>query len=176
MADSPALRASDDDRERAASALGTHAGEGRLTVDELDERTAAAYAARTVPELDALLADLPAMTPSPGRRERVPEADELMADFRGHLTTYLLVQLLLVGIWATTGGSFFWPIFPALGWGLGVAMDYFSSREDARRLRAAAPAERAVILAASAERRGGCRRSHPGRLPRPSAPPATPKP
>jgi hypothetical protein len=35
------------------------AGEGRLTVDELDERLGAALTARTIPELAALTADLP---------------------------------------------------------------------------------------------------------------------
>jgi 2TM domain-containing protein len=42
-------------------------------------------------------------------------------DFRGHLVAYLLVNALLVGIWAVTGADFFWPIFPILGWGIGIA-------------------------------------------------------
>jgi len=25
-------------------------------------------------------------------------------------------------IWALTGGGYFWPVWPALGWGIGVAM------------------------------------------------------
>ena len=45
------LRASDDDRERTVEALRHHASVGRLTVDELDERTAQAYTARWVHEL-----------------------------------------------------------------------------------------------------------------------------
>lgn len=53
------LRASDADRERAAQALRHHCSVGRLTVDELEERMAAAYAARTLGELAALLEDLP---------------------------------------------------------------------------------------------------------------------
>ncbi len=167
MAEKPALRASDADRERVAGLLGAHAGEGRLTVDELDERTATAYAARTLPELDALLADLPATTAAPAARldQPVPEEEELTAAFRSHLTTYLLVQLLLIGIWAATGAGFFWPVFPALGWGFGVAMDHFGTREEARRLRAAPPEQRAAILATSARRREkGCGvPSHPPR-------------
>jgi hypothetical protein len=55
------IRAADQDRERAAAALRTHCGAGRLTVDELEERLEAAYAARTLGELDALMADLPAL-------------------------------------------------------------------------------------------------------------------
>lgn len=56
--DLPELRASDDDRHRTADALRVAAGEGRLTVEELDERLDQAYAARTERELDALLLDL----------------------------------------------------------------------------------------------------------------------
>ena len=66
MTGSPELRASDADRERAVGRLREHSLAGRLTVEELDERSAAAFAATTVGELDALLADLP--------RERAPAA------------------------------------------------------------------------------------------------------
>jgi hypothetical protein len=59
MADAPDLRASDVERERAVARLRRHATEGRLTMEELDERCARAYAARTVGELAALMADLP---------------------------------------------------------------------------------------------------------------------
>jgi 2TM domain len=34
-----------------------------------------------------------------------------------------LVNACLVGIWAVTGAAFFWPIFPLLGWGIGVAFN-----------------------------------------------------
>jgi hypothetical protein len=54
----PALRASDADREHTAEVLRRAAGEGRLTVDELDERLHQAFAARTRAELEALVADV----------------------------------------------------------------------------------------------------------------------
>jgi hypothetical protein len=41
-------------------------------------------------------------------------------DFRVHLTVYCAVNALLVVAWALTGGPF-WPIFPMLGWGIGVS-------------------------------------------------------
>jgi uncharacterized protein DUF1707 len=56
----PDLRASDDDRERTAERLRRAAGEGRLTVDELEERLHAVYEARTHGELAPLVADVPA--------------------------------------------------------------------------------------------------------------------
>jgi hypothetical protein len=57
----PALRASDADRERTAEHLRRAAGEGRLTVEELDERLNVAYAARTQAELEVVVADVPAL-------------------------------------------------------------------------------------------------------------------
>ena len=41
-------------------------------------------------------------------------------DFTTHVVIYLLVNSMLVGIWAVTGRDFFWPIFPILGWGIGL--------------------------------------------------------
>jgi len=55
----PALRASDADRDRTADLLRDALGEGRLTAEEHAERVGAVYAARTVGELEAVVADLP---------------------------------------------------------------------------------------------------------------------
>jgi hypothetical protein len=65
------LRASDAEREQLVDALRGHAAQGRLTTEELEERTGAAYAARTRGELVALRSDLPddhlpAPRPAPG--------------------------------------------------------------------------------------------------------------
>jgi Domain of unknown function (DUF1707) len=68
---SPALRASDADRERTAEALRRHHLDGRLDTDELQERLGRCYAARTTGDLTELLADLPGETP-PGREPRGP--------------------------------------------------------------------------------------------------------
>jgi hypothetical protein len=53
------MRASDADRDRVMDILRAATAEGRLTVDELDERLAAALTARTFGELAELTADLP---------------------------------------------------------------------------------------------------------------------
>lgn len=60
------LRASDTDRERTADRLRAAGGDGRLTVDELDERVQAAYAATTRGELARLTTDLEAPAPETG--------------------------------------------------------------------------------------------------------------
>jgi hypothetical protein len=67
----PAPLASDADRDIAADILCAAVGDGRLTLDELDDRLGAALSARTVAELAALIADLP------GRRCAPPSARPL---------------------------------------------------------------------------------------------------
>lgn len=61
MPGDPRVRASDADRERAATLLREHHAEGRLSAEEFHERLDAAFAARTVGDLDDILADLPAI-------------------------------------------------------------------------------------------------------------------
>jgi Domain of unknown function (DUF1707) len=55
------VRVDSGEREQAAVALNAHYVAGRLTNEELDERVAGAYAARTRGDLAGLLADLPAL-------------------------------------------------------------------------------------------------------------------
>jgi nitroreductase len=111
------LRASDADRELIAERLRVAAGEGRLSADELEGRLEAAFSARTGVELEPLVADLPdpARPPRRARGRRGPDRD--------HLRAYIAVNAMLVAIWALTGGGYFWPIWPILGWGAGVLAD-----------------------------------------------------
>ena len=112
----PPLRASDADRERVATMLREHYGDGRLNDDDLSQRVEAAYRASTTSELAKLTADLPAPPGPPRPRRR----SGFETSVRIHFTIYLLVNLLLIGIWAASGGGYFWPIWPILGWGIGV--------------------------------------------------------
>ena len=57
--DKASLRASDADRERVAETLREAAGDGRLSMEELDERLEAVYAAKTYAELEPITRDLP---------------------------------------------------------------------------------------------------------------------
>jgi hypothetical protein len=58
----PEIRVSHADRDRVAEQLRIAAGDGRLTMEELDERLEAALSARTGSELARLVTDLPAAT------------------------------------------------------------------------------------------------------------------
>lgn len=54
----PELRASDAEREQTAEILRVAASEGRLNVDELEDRLGSVYAVRTRAELERLIADV----------------------------------------------------------------------------------------------------------------------
>lgn len=89
--------------EREAGRLPTHDewAAGRTKIDRAEMEGAPKYEGDL---RDAALASL--------KRKR---------DFRGHVFIYVAVNAVLVAVWAATGTGFFWPIFPILGWGIGVA-------------------------------------------------------
>ncbi len=57
------IRIGDAEREHALELLGTHLGEGRLSVDEYGDRSARVATAKTRGDLYALFSDLPAPRP-----------------------------------------------------------------------------------------------------------------
>jgi len=57
-------------------------------------------------------------------RDRAVTQLKKRRDFRGHLLVYVLVNTFLVVIWAVVDvHGFFWPVFPIVGWGIGVVMN-----------------------------------------------------
>ncbi|MDH5374011.1 MAG: 2TM domain-containing protein [Acidimicrobiia bacterium] len=44
-------------------------------------------------------------------------------DFKSHLATYVVVNSMLVAIWALSGRGYFWPIWPMAGWGIGLVLN-----------------------------------------------------
>jgi len=84
-------------------------------------------------------------------REQAKERLEKRRDFKTHVFIYLVVNAVLVAVWAiATPDAIFWPIFPILAWGVGVAAnawDVFVRRpiteaeidREAERLRGDAP-------------------------------------
>ena len=59
VTDPDQLRISDADRHKVAEVLRDAAGEGRLDLDELDERLEATYAAKVYADLVPIVVDLP---------------------------------------------------------------------------------------------------------------------
>lgn len=117
MSDLSKLRAGDADREQLIDELREHAGAGRLTSEELEQRIGEAYGACTRADLDALRADLPvsstsvklALTKRKGQLRR-----RLLQESGGSLG----VSALAVGIWLASGPSgSFWP-----GWVIGATL------------------------------------------------------
>jgi hypothetical protein len=57
-------------------------------------------------------------------RDKAVQRLKKRRDFHGHLLVYVLINAFLVVIWAFTGPhGFFWPMFPIVGWGIGVVMN-----------------------------------------------------
>jgi hypothetical protein len=139
MPGDPRLRASDADRERTAQLLREHHAVGRLTAEEFDTRLDRVFAARTRGDLDALLADLPAIDlyqlPSAGVRPAARrQGSSLDRTSRGALVparTAALVpwaagNALLVALWlavgAAVGGAAWipWFVFVIVPWWLAI--------------------------------------------------------
>jgi hypothetical protein len=67
MPDGDRSSPTDDERERLAAALRRHVSEGRLDLDQFDERVARLYRASTRSEAHAALDGLPLLDSSPSR-------------------------------------------------------------------------------------------------------------
>ena len=99
-----ALRCSDAERERSSSALRVAAGEGRLSLDEVEERLAKIYTARYRHELDAITGDLPSSAEIPtGWRSIVTMVRQQLADSYVKLHTVLVEHMLAPVLTAVSG-------------------------------------------------------------------------
>jgi hypothetical protein len=134
----PRIRASDTDRDRAASLLREHHAAGRLTAEEFHDRMDKALDAKTLGEIDELMADLPAID-----LYQLPDASLRRAPHLGQplwpanlgssgsparfapgtvaVGAWAVVTSALVAIWAVTavvgGGTWFpWWALIAVPW------------------------------------------------------------
>jgi hypothetical protein len=111
------LRASDAEREEYGKILRAAMSEGRLTLEEGEERLTRVYAARYRDELPQLTQDLP-----DGGRQAVYDTPEARADwqrigrraFAGHVGLVTVITSVLIGLWALSHAHFFWPAIPIL--------------------------------------------------------------
>jgi hypothetical protein len=105
------LRTSDTEREQVAEILRAAMTEGRLTLEEGEERLGQVYAAKFRDELAPLTADLP----DQGRRALAdtPQAQAATRrDVRRHAGFVVVLAFFLTSLWALSGAHFFWPAIP----------------------------------------------------------------
>ena len=48
---------------------------------------------------------------------------EKRRDFSAHLVTYVVVNAMLIAVWAFTGGGYFWPAWILGFWGIGLVLN-----------------------------------------------------
>ena len=139
MPGDPRIRASDADRDRVTALLREHHAAGRLTAEEFHDRMERALDAKTLGELDELLADLPAIDlyqlPDASLRRAPPHLGQslLPADRRGSgdpvrlapgtvaMGAWAVVTSVLVALWAValvvgSGTWFPWWALIAIPW------------------------------------------------------------
>lgn len=143
MTADPRIRASDEDRDRVATLLREHHAAGRLTAEEFNERIDKAYQAKTLGELDELMADLPGIDlyrlpdaslqryrrPAGGTKSRARLPREPGGPAAGHgrfspawraaWGSWFTVSLVTFVIWAiaTHGNGYPWFAWVAGPWG-----------------------------------------------------------
>jgi hypothetical protein len=57
---------------------------------------------------------------------RIRDRVRKIRDFYTHLVVYVVINLILVGIWYFTSKGFPWFIFPLGGWGIGLFFHWYS--------------------------------------------------
>lgn len=128
MAFDPNIRASDADRDKTVTLLREHLAAGRLTSEEFDERLDAALNAKTLGDLDRLMADLPEidlyrlpdakLTRRPQQARPISPARRHAELWRAAWGSWFTVSLVLFVIWALSGFGYPWPLWVAGPWGV----------------------------------------------------------
>ncbi len=114
MNDPAGLRISDEQREQAAADIREHFAAGRLGDDELAHRLHAVYTAKTEPELQTILADLPKLpaTKAEQRAELAVRRSELQRRLLQQSGGGVALFALCTVIWVTSGANGqFWPVW-----------------------------------------------------------------
>lgn len=66
----------------------------------------------------------------PESRERALQRLQQRKEFLQHLSVYVIIMTLLTAIWLVSGMGYYWPIWPMMGWGVGVAIHASTLRLD----------------------------------------------
>jgi hypothetical protein len=134
------LRVSDAERQAVVDALSRHTGEGRLRLDEFEERSSLALAATTRGDLKGLLADLPALdgtgesalawagAPPPAVLRPARPRPRGRHRTGAQWSPFLFVSLLLSAIWLMSGAGYFWPMWVIVPLGISALCHTGKSR------------------------------------------------
>jgi hypothetical protein len=123
------IRISDADRQEVATALGQNAAEGRLTMQELDERLGRVYGAKTYAELRPLLVDLPPGASAGDADGRSPDGRRARraGTRRRPRSGYAVLNALCWAMWGISVATSsrhnlegLWPLWLTLLWGLAL--------------------------------------------------------
>ena len=112
------MRASDQDRDKVSEVLRDAYAVGRLSRDEFDERSVAAYSARTWGELHDLTADLPAPAPASLPSDIVAEQGMTRPRTVSQRKYVKAIQACLLVLAAGFAGR----VFPDAAWVLAVTV------------------------------------------------------
>jgi uncharacterized membrane protein len=151
MPPDPRIRASDADRDRAASLLREHHAVGRLSVEEFNERLDKVYAAKTMGEIDEQLADLPGIDlyrlpdaslpryrgpiagaggvilPQQAHSGVARHGGRFSGVWRGAWGSWLAVSMLTFVIWLLSGAGYPWFLWVAGPWGAVLLAGWLSA-------------------------------------------------
>ncbi|MGW4473890.1 DUF1707 SHOCT-like domain-containing protein [Nonomuraea sp. NPDC004354] len=120
MAQSPEMRASDVDRDRVAAILREHTAQGRITVEEFNERLEQVYQSKTYGELARVTADLPEvdLRAQAARLPATPAQSGMHSGMKGAWAAWASAVAVTSVIWLLTDfGGYFWPMWVAGPWG-----------------------------------------------------------
>ena len=121
------LRISDHDRHQVAELLRQAAGEGRLDLEELDERLEAAYSAKTYADLVPITADLPVRpTDHPAASQGVPVGQALVPAATYTTSVSVMGDCTRRGVWRVPAEH---TAFSMMG---GVTLDLREAQLEAR--------------------------------------------
>ncbi|WP_245691181.1 DUF1707 SHOCT-like domain-containing protein [Sinosporangium album] len=130
------MRASDADRDRVAAVLREHYAEGRLNVEEFDERLDQVYRSKTHGELGVLTRDLPHvdLRAYTARATAVPEKkSEKDGGLKGAWAIWAMASGINWVIWlAVSLGTweeiFPWPLLVMGPWGVALLVSSIAGR------------------------------------------------
>jgi len=163
MGDRDLMRASDEDRQQVVDRLRAALEEGRLKMEEFNERMGLAYQAVTYGDLAKLHADLPPASPrAQPRAAPVPAAQpaaaakrsafaDLPAPLKVLWTIWLAAVSINVVVWVLVVGTsghfvYLWPVWVAGPYGavlLAISVPVVHTRRSRRRAAALPPADEA---------------------------------